>query len=48
MGGPNPPPLMFPSSDSFFLVLWQKSHCSLQTKTSMKAVLCQRNRTMPL
>jgi len=38
-------------SDWFFLVLvtfWQIIHCSLQTKTNMKCVLWQRNRTMPL
>ena len=35
-------------SDRFFLVVitfWQMIHCSLQTKTSKKAVLWQRNRT---
>jgi len=34
--------------DWFFLVLitfWQMIHCSLQTKTSRKAVLWQGNRT---
>jgi len=38
-------------SDWFFLVLitfWPMVHCSLQTKTYMKAVLWQKNRAVLL